>query len=88
MLESLVVYSSLFIIMFVCGDISARRQKKYLAKKGKRGAKPPFLTPEMGVLSRSPSYSVAGGVWDEISSGILILSWDLSLNVMSSFFRR
>lgn len=62
MLESLVVYSSLFIIMFVCGDISARRQKKYLAKKGKRGAKPPFLTPEMGALLLSFTF-VFGCRW-------------------------
>lgn len=50
MLESLVVYTILFVIMFVCGDISARRQKKYVAKKGLRGAKPRFLTPEILVL--------------------------------------
>ncbi len=50
MLESIAVYTVLFFIMFLCGDVSARRQKKYVLAGGTDVSKVPFLKPEMVAL--------------------------------------
>ena len=50
MLESLLVYSILFIIMCMCGVISARKEKKYVGRSGVFVEEKRFFTPEVIII--------------------------------------
>lgn len=50
MLESLVIYTLLFAIMFLCGVIASNRENKYIGGSGRFWKNKKFLTIEIGIL--------------------------------------